>query len=126
MAKRQIVCYDDITLPYDSSTNRQSSVRPPPAKKRKKHNQKARRVNSPCPQTESTTSEVTERRNRENTAVEGVIADYDEEDSRELTHEEIWDDSALVGAWESAQQEYEMYHGTGKNWKNEPLKKSPL
>ena len=29
---------------------------------------------------------------------------------RPLTHAEIWDDSALVDAWEAAQQEYEIYH----------------
>jgi hypothetical protein len=27
--------------------------------------------------------------------------------SRELTHEEIWDDSALVDAWDAAMEEYE-------------------
>ena len=50
----------------------------------------------------------------------------DEEESRELTHEEIWDDSALVNAWESAMEEYETYHGPEKDWKKEPVKKSPL
>ncbi len=49
-----------------------------------------------------------------------------DEESRELTHEEIWDDSALVDAWEAAQQEYEAYHGGNKIWKNEPVQKSPL
>jgi len=46
--------------------------------------------------------------------------------SRELTHEEIWDDSALVEAWNAAMEEYEAYHGPDKAWKNEPLHKSPL
>ena len=32
----------------------------------------------------------------------------EEEESRELTHEEIWDDSALVNAWDSAMAEYEV------------------
>ena len=32
----------------------------------------------------------------------------DEEQSRELTHEEIWDDSALIDAWNSAAAEYEV------------------
>lgn len=34
--------------------------------------------------------------------------DNDEEESRDLTHEEIWDDSALVDAWNSATAEYEV------------------
>jgi len=49
-----------------------------------------------------------------------------EEESRELTHEEIWDDSALVNAWEAATEEYEAYHGSEKSWKTEPVTKAPL
>lgn len=48
------------------------------------------------------------------------------EESRELTHDEIWDDSVLIEAWESAAAEYEAFHGTDQSWKNEPVKKSPL
>jgi len=103
MTTRHIVSYDDITLPYDSSGARQ--VGRPPTKKRKKNNQKAKQVDAPCHTRH--------------------VIEYDGE-SRELTHEEIWDDSALVDAWEAAQQEYEMYHGTGKNWKDEPVNKSSL
>ena len=113
-----MVSYDDITLPYDSSAD---CGRPPPAKKRKKSNQKARQVDK-----SPTTAKVTALKNRETSAIEGEMAEYDDEESRELTREEIWDDSALVDAWEAAQQEYEMFHGTGKDWKNEPVKKSPL
>ncbi|KAI0327965.1 hypothetical protein GY45DRAFT_1307655 [Cubamyces sp. BRFM 1775] len=50
----------------------------------------------------------------------------EEEESRELTHEEIWDDSALIEAWNSAAAEYEAFHGPGKKWKEQPVKKSPL
>lgn len=32
------------------------------------------------------------------------------EESRELTHEEIWDDSALIEAWNAATEEYEAWH----------------
>ena len=42
---------------------------------------------------------------------EGVNAEQEEgeeEESRPLTHEEIWDDSALVDAWNSAEAEYEV------------------
>lgn len=49
---------------------------------------------------------------------DAAIADenYDEEEedkSRDLTHEEIWDDSALIAAWDAANEEYEVgssYH----------------
>ena len=72
--------------------------------------------------------------------------DGDDEESRPSTHEEMWDDSALVNAWNSAEAEYEVlflscpfltcarcscpilqaYHDTLKAWKTEPVKKSPL
>lgn len=50
--------------------------------------------------------------------------DYSE--NRELTHGEIWDDSALINAWDAAMEEYEAYHGPDKGWKKEPVNKSPL
>jgi len=50
----------------------------------------------------------------------------EEEESRPLTQDEIWDDSALIDAWNSAQAEYEAYHGTSKSWQSEPIKKSSL
>jgi len=53
--------------------------------------------------------------------------DYEEEEeNRQLTHEEIWDDSALVNAWEAATEEYEAFHGSEKAWKAEPVNKAPL
>lgn len=41
---------------------------------------------------------------------EGDVADVEEEEeeSRPLTHQEIWDDAALVDAWNSAEAEYEV------------------
>ncbi|KAH9065146.1 hypothetical protein EDB83DRAFT_2382129 [Lactarius deliciosus] len=54
------------------------------------------------------------------------MEEAEEEESRELTHDEIWDDSALIAAWESATAEYEAYHGKGKEWKQESVKRSPL
>lgn len=48
------------------------------------------------------------------------------EESRDLTHEEIWDDSALIDAWNAATEEYEVLNGPDKKWKKEPVHKSPL
>lgn len=53
-------------------------------------------------------------------------AEREDGESRELTHEEIWDDSALVDAWNAAMEEYEAYNGPDKGWKKEPVHKSPL
>ncbi|KAG1838202.1 hypothetical protein DFJ58DRAFT_861783, partial [Suillus subalutaceus] len=49
-----------------------------------------------------------------------------EEESRELTHEEIWDGSALIDAWNSATAEYEAFHGKTQDWKSTTVKKSSL
>jgi len=48
-------------------------------------------------------------------------------ESRELTHEEIWDDSALIEAWDAAMNEYRAFHGSENKWKAEPISNpSPL
>ena len=83
---------------YDDITLPYQPTKPPQPKKRKKNQQKS-----------------------------VSLANWEEEEeSRELTHEEIWDDSALVNAWEAATEEYEAYHGSKKDWKSETVNKTPL
>ncbi|KAJ1310819.1 hypothetical protein OPQ81_009338 [Rhizoctonia solani] len=43
-----------------------------------------------------------------------------------LTQEELWDDSALIAAWDAATEEYESLNGPEKKWKEEPVNKSAL
>ncbi|CAE6472646.1 unnamed protein product [Rhizoctonia solani] len=43
-----------------------------------------------------------------------------------LTQEELWDDSALIAAWDAAAEEYESLNGPEKKWKEEPVNKSAL
>ncbi|CAE6467673.1 unnamed protein product [Rhizoctonia solani] len=43
-----------------------------------------------------------------------------------LTKEELWDDSALIAAWDAAAEEYESLNGPEKKWKEEPVNKSAL
>ena len=142
--------YDDITLPYDPPDERQPQAsssshnthyhNPPPSKKRKKNNQKAKQHRSASNSTSqhaeflkstgASSKQPPEEEQWDADANEGEHG-YDEEggeveESRELTHEEIWDDSALVNAWEAATEEYEAYHGPDKGWKKEPVNKSPL
>ena len=112
---------------------------PPPSKKRRKNNQKAKQnksaSNSISQRAEflkSTGASSKQQPEEEqwDTDPNEVKHGYDEgeegEESRELTHEEIWDDSTLVNAWEAATQKYEAYHGPDKGWKMEPVNKSPL
>ncbi|KAJ3810957.1 hypothetical protein F5876DRAFT_40710 [Lentinula aff. lateritia] len=131
---RPVVSYDDITLPYDSvsavvqetsriaahnnnrtsTTNKSSS-----AKKRKR---KSRHSTAATSGNYSNTGNNSSFHGEEDE--EAVYLEVEE--SRELTHEEIWDDSALIEAWNAAAEEYKAYHGPDKGWKNEPVHKSPF
>ncbi|KAI2642080.1 hypothetical protein GGS21DRAFT_501051 [Xylaria nigripes] len=47
--------------------------------------------------------------------------------NQELTHDEIWDDSALINSWDEALEEYKKYHSIHRNGGNvkELLKPKP-
>ncbi|KAI0073731.1 hypothetical protein K474DRAFT_1602815 [Panus rudis PR-1116 ss-1] len=120
----------------------------PPTKKRKtnqkasSHKQPPKQYHQHWDEPENATQEVSydDGAYPESSAQDGVGEGYaggeeygedgeveeEEEESRELTQEEIWDDSALIDAWNSANAEYEAFHGKGKSWKDQPVKKSPL
>ncbi|KAJ7604760.1 hypothetical protein B0H17DRAFT_1120781 [Mycena rosella] len=119
--QRPIVSYDDITLPYQPTPPRNPPASSPSnasqSKKRKWSNQKTGQ----------------QQANQSAAPVNAPPADEDEEgdegedmDSRYLTSEEMWDDSALIDAWNAATEEYEAFNGPDKGWKNEPVHKSPL
>ncbi|KAJ7171652.1 hypothetical protein C8R43DRAFT_874906 [Mycena crocata] len=115
--QRAVVSYDDITLPYSPEPPRASSSNASQSKKRKwsNHNQKS-------------DQQQAQNKNTKPPPVEEPVEDDDAEDadSRYLTSEEIWDDSALIDAWNAATEEYEAFNGPEKGWKNEPVHKSPL
>ncbi|EIW65254.1 uncharacterized protein TRAVEDRAFT_140676 [Trametes versicolor FP-101664 SS1] len=144
---RPLISYDDIVAPEPTPRTNPPPV-PPPAKKRRTNqnqnqNQHQHRQgyagggrahqqhwddpgsqeppmmydDAPAPSAGSSA------RHAEYHEEEG---EADEDESRELTQDEIWDDSALIDAWNSAAAEYEAFHGKGKSWKDEPVKKSPL
>lgn len=118
---RPIVSYDDITLPYQSQPRQHHthSPRPPPSKKRKRPQQRYPNTNgSNKSDTGTGTSALLDSKEEDPL--------YEEDESRELTHDEIWDDSALIDAWNAAAEEYEAYNGPDKGWKTEPVHKSPL
>ena len=79
-----------------------------PAKKRKRNPDSQRhwddpeRQSSTLPYDDDATEMAIEEDAQVDDAEEG-------EESRELTYDEIWDDSALIAAWESATAEYEVY-----------------
>ena len=131
---RPVVSYDDL----EQLTNTPAPG-PPPAKKRKRQQNKRKPSGS---QKFAHWDEPAENHdvpftghnyagdNRGQTA---------EADSRDLTHEEIWDDSALIEAWDAAMDEYKVYrifvcvwspahyvqefHGSQSKWKTEPISK---
>jgi len=100
---RSVVSYDDLervtTMPASG---------PPPAKKRKRQQNRRKSLGS------HKFAHWDEP--GENHDVSFTNQDYadDPEDetvdaeSRELTHQEIWDDSALVEAWDAAMDEYKV------------------
>ncbi|KAJ3774835.1 hypothetical protein FB446DRAFT_786545 [Lentinula raphanica] len=129
---RPVVSYDDITLPYESisavvqetakmtSNGDFSNRTSTPATKSSKRRKRKSRYSAAA-------SSGNSGHNTSNGVEDDADADYLEvEESRELTHEEIWDDSALIEAWNAATEEYKAYHGPDKGWKDEPVHKSPL
>lgn len=119
---RPVVSYDDITLPYDSV----SAVVQETSRIAAHNNNRTFTTNK------SSSSKKRKRKSRHSAAAtsgnhgnignntsfdgeEDEDAVYLEvEESRELTHEEIWDDSALIEAWNAAAEEYKvkltLYH----------------
>ncbi|KAJ7590775.1 hypothetical protein C8J56DRAFT_933868 [Mycena floridula] len=112
---RTLISYDDITAPYNNGQSElnnsasQSELSKPPAKKPKKKHRKSKQRQSDA----------------QHTSYKG---EYDEnvENSRELTFEDVWDDSALIDAWNAATEEYEAFNGPAKGWKTDPVNKSSL
>lgn len=79
---------------------------PGPAKKRKRNPGSQRHWDDPGQQSGTLPYDDDEvDRTIEDVAVDDA---EEEEESRELTYDEIWDDSALIAAWESATAEYEV------------------
>ncbi|KAF7363268.1 hypothetical protein MSAN_00981900 [Mycena sanguinolenta] len=115
--QRPVISYDDITLPYHepdpgppSNANDSFSGSSQSSKKRKRSKGKS----------------YVNQNNTANVPAEHETGDDEDADSRYLTHEEIWDDSALIDAWNAATEEYEALNGPDKGWKTEPVHKSPL
>ncbi|KAF7340263.1 hypothetical protein MVEN_01945200 [Mycena venus] len=109
---RTVISYDDITAPYvqpDPQPSSNSPSGPSQSKKRKWSNHKSG---------QSRANKNKNTANGNGKQVEEEAGDDEEDaDSRYLTQEEIWDDSALIDAWDAAMEE---------GWKNEPVHKSPL
>ncbi|KAJ3552326.1 hypothetical protein NM688_g4206 [Phlebia brevispora] len=136
---RPVVSYDDIATPENKAPEQLGpplpSANQPPAKRRKMHQKAPQRRAQHVQHWDDPGSSAHVMSYAEETAYavdssavqdDEYAVDEEEEESRELTHEEVWDDSALIDAWNSANAEYEAFHGKGKNWKKEPVKKSPL
>jgi len=101
--ERPIISYDDITLPYEPEPPRAAPAHSPSnasqSKKRKWSNQKGGQQHA----------------NKSTPVPVATAPPQDEEDeeaenaeSRYLSSEEIWDDSALIDAWNAATEEYEV------------------
>lgn len=102
---RPLISYDDITLPYDDAQNalpiRHSPPIKPPSKKQKRNHRNWKHQNRGQ-------SEDYLVQNGDSTAYTDGEEDENMSESRELTHEDIWDDTALIDAWNAASEEYEV------------------
>jgi len=131
---RPLVSYDDISWPATTTKVSPAKIEQPPSKKRKKSHHKPPKHQSHHVQHWDDPASPEETMSYGDDGITGDINTVgvdaidveEEEESRELTYEEIWDDSALIDAWNAATEEYEAYHGTDKDWKKEPVHKSPL
>ncbi|KIJ59809.1 hypothetical protein HYDPIDRAFT_32797 [Hydnomerulius pinastri MD-312] len=147
---RQLVRYDldDSPGPSKLPESRGPATQPPSKKrKRNNHNHPRSQRNQHHPQPVQHWDDPGNPQDtmvydelEEGETVQGALEAYDaheeeyeegedeeeEGESRELSHQEIWDDSALIDAWNSAEAEYEAYHGKSKDWKADPVKRSPL
>ena len=131
---RSVVSYDDLErLPTAPAPG------PPPQKKRRRQQNKRKSSGS---QQFTHWDEPVENHGVTFTGHD-YVGDFGDKttdvDSRELTHEEIWDDSALIGAWDAAMDEYKVcqifmrvqspthclqaFHGSENKWKSEPISK---
>jgi hypothetical protein len=123
---RQLVSYDDIALyqeengqDFNGTPDRSSC--PPPSKKHKRSGQQPKRARQVTqhwdePSVLNGTMDCDEENCDDAPGVVGIDAgthgdESDEEngESRVLTVEEIWDDSALINAWNTATEEYEVF-----------------
>jgi hypothetical protein len=108
---RTLVSYDDIispqTAPAATPQVLQHSPTQAPSKKRKRSAKSNRKhkVNRGDELGRLEESTVYTEESMEEARDPGV---EEEEENRELTHEEIWDDSALIDAWNAAAEEYEV------------------
>ncbi|KAI0344276.1 hypothetical protein BDW22DRAFT_1355625 [Trametopsis cervina] len=128
---RPVVSYDDIAAPEENAPPQPPipSANQPPTKKRRTSQPKGsqRRTSQHVQHWDDPGNNTDVMNYGEDASGDANgLHPAEEDESRELTHEEIWDDSALIDAWNSATAEYETYHGRNKNWKSEPVKKSPL
>ncbi|KAJ7451030.1 hypothetical protein FB451DRAFT_1284464 [Mycena latifolia] len=123
--QRPLISYDDITLPYQPTAPRDPPASSPSnasqSKKRKWSNQKTSQQQANQNAQAAPAAKTAPAAEEEEDGDDG-----DDAENRYLTSEEIWDDSALIDAWNAATEEYEAFNGPDKGWKNEPVHKSPL
>ena len=100
---RSVVPYDDLEQITTAPT-----PGPPPVKKRKRPQNKRKSLG---PQKFAHWDEPVADHDVSFTNYDytgGLEDETGDMESRELTHEEIWDDSALIEAWDAAMDEYKV------------------
>ncbi|KAH7103258.1 hypothetical protein BKA62DRAFT_697867 [Auriculariales sp. MPI-PUGE-AT-0066] len=123
MSGRTVVSYDDIApaAPARPSATDISASGPPPLKRRKK-NKNGRATSNHVQHWDDPAAAVAS-----GSGQSSAPGDHFEphQETFEPT-EDIWDDSALIDAWNAANEEYEVLNGPDKKWKHDPVHKSAL
>jgi hypothetical protein len=109
---RTLVSYDDITSPQNASAatsqvSQHDSTQPPSKKRKRSAKPRKRKVKHRDGPDSLEESSVYAGEFFEET---GDPEAEEEEENRELTYGEIWDDSVLIEAWNAAAEEYEVCH----------------
>jgi Survival Motor Neuron, Gemin2-binding domain len=101
---RPLVSYDDIATPIQENPPLNGGPASPP-KKRRRTNYRAGQKRGG----HRTQSREEDHDDEGEASPKKARKSYGlQEESRQLTHEEVWDDSALIRAWDAAVEEYEV------------------
>lgn len=104
---RPLLSYDDIAseVPIKETAPSNGGPTTPPKKRRKTNHHQGQRFGGQRNQSREDDREDGDEfsSSKKSRTRYGL-----QEESRQLTHDEVWDDSALIRAWDAAVEEYEV------------------
>lgn len=107
IAMRPLLSYDDIAseVPIKEAVPSNGGPATPPKKRRKTNHHQGQRFGG---QRNQSREDDREDGDEVSSSKKSRTRYGLQEESRQLTHDEVWDDSALIRAWDAAVEEYEV------------------